>query len=71
MELRINLQETETRRPSCFLRGIIQSFFFSLGIIALGYCAFVLVDATAYQNYQSRRFQQALAEKKSLWAEPE
>ena len=35
-------------------------FFFILGILTLGYCGFVLLDAKLFQSYQSWRFQQAI-----------
>jgi sortase A len=35
-------------------------FFLALGILALGYCGFVLLDAKLYQAYQDWQFQQAL-----------
>jgi sortase A len=41
-----------------------QSFFFVVGILALGYCAYVLLDARLYQSYQSRQFQQAVNDAK-------
>lgn len=39
-------------------------FFFSIGILALGYVGFVLLDARLYQADQSQRFQQKLNELK-------
>ena len=35
-------------------------FFSAIGIVTLGYCGFVLLDAWLFQSYQSWRFQQAL-----------
>jgi sortase A len=35
--------------------------FLVAGVILLGYCAFVLLDAKLYQAYQARRFQQELS----------
>ena len=32
----------------------------SVGVLLLGYCGFVLLDASLYQTYQSRLFQQSL-----------
>lgn len=37
-----------------------QYLFFIIGILALSYCALVLLDTGLYQAYQSWRFQQAL-----------
>lgn len=41
-----------------------QSFFFVVSILALGYCAYALVEARVYQAYQSRRFQEAVNDSK-------
>ena len=46
-------------RTNTFLRWSRQLFFI-IGILALGYVGFVLVDAKLYQAYQTWRFQQAL-----------
>ena len=37
-----------------------QYLLFAVGILALGYVGFVLLDARLFQGYQSRQFQQAL-----------
>jgi sortase A len=34
--------------------------FFVIGLLALGYCAFALIDAKVYQVYQTWRFERAL-----------
>jgi len=46
-------------RTNSFLRWS-RHLFFTIGILALGYVGFVLVDAKLYQAYQTWRFQQAL-----------
>ena len=58
MKLRTKL----TRIPTValwFLRGS-RYVFFVAGILALGYCSYVLLDAKLYQADQTRRFQQEL-----------
>ena len=52
-------QTASPPRTNAFLRWS-QRLFFLIGILALGYVGFVLVDAKFYQAYQSWRFQQAL-----------
>ncbi len=54
-------------RPQMFLPTRTHSFlhwsgylFFVIGILALSYCGFALLDARLYQAYQTWRFQQAL-----------
>ena len=46
-------------RAQAFLRWSRYSFFF-IGILALGYCGYVLLDAKIYQAYETWRFDQAL-----------
>jgi sortase A len=46
-------------RATPFLRWI-RYLSFAVGILLLGYCGFVVLDARLYETYQSRRFQQAL-----------
>jgi len=46
-------------RTKSFLRGS-RYLFFIMGILALSYCSWVLLDARLYQAYQTRRFQQEL-----------
>lgn len=48
-----------TPKTNSFLRWS-RYFFLALGILVLGYCGFVLLDAKLYQAYQDWRFQQAL-----------
>ena len=40
-----------------FLLGTSQYIFLVLGLAALSYCGFVLLDATLYQSYQKRSFE--------------
>jgi sortase A len=59
MKIPTKIQMSGTTRNSsslCWSRYL----FFALGILALGYVGFVLVDARLFQTDQSRRFQQAL-----------
>lgn len=46
-------------RVQAFLRWSRYPFFF-IGILALGYCSYVLLDAKIYQAYETWRFEQAL-----------
>jgi len=59
MKLRSKWQMSIPTRPNNFLRWS-QRLFFLIGILALGYVGFVLVDAKLYQAYQDWRFQQDL-----------
>lgn len=52
------LMPVATRNNSCLRWS--RYVFFAVGILALGYVGFVLVDARLFQADQSRRFQQAL-----------
>jgi sortase A len=63
MKLRIKGKTFPTRTPS-FLRGS-RYLFFTVGIFALAYCGYVLLDAKLYQAYQTRRFQQELKDSRS------
>lgn len=64
MKIRIRRSTHPPTRGTPFLRW---SRFLSLalGVLLLGYCGFVLLDARLYATYQSRRFQRAF---KSLTA---
>jgi sortase A len=53
------MRKTVPGRTRSILRWS-QYFFLVVGILALGYCAYVLLEARVYQAYQSRRFQQAV-----------
>ena len=46
-------------RLTIFLRWA-RFFFLAMGVLALGYCAVVLIDKWAYQAYQTWRFERAL-----------
>ena len=59
MKLRNKWQFPILLRTNVFLRWS-RRLFFTIGIVALGYVGFVLVDAKLYQAYQTWRFQQAL-----------
>jgi sortase A len=48
-----------SRRTQSFFRGS-RYLFFIIGILALAYCGYVLLDAKLYQAYQTRRFQEEL-----------
>jgi sortase A len=58
MKYRIE-RKTFSTRIQAFLRGS-RYLFFIIGILALSYCSYVLLDARLYQAYQARRFQQEL-----------
>ena len=59
MIVRNKWQMSIPTRPNIFLRWS-QRLFFLIGILALGYVGFALVDAMFYQAYQNRRFQKDL-----------
>jgi sortase A len=59
MQLRNKWQMPCPTRANVILRWS-RRLFFVIGILALGYVGFVLVDAKLYQAYQSWRFQQDL-----------
>jgi sortase A len=59
MKIRINWRMDPPRRTTPFLRWS-QYLTFGVGVLLLGYCGFVLLDARLFENYQSRQFQQAL-----------
>jgi len=59
MKLRSKWQMSIPTRPNTFLRWS-QRLFFLIGILALGYVGFALVDAKLYQAYYTWRFQQDL-----------
>lgn len=58
MKLTIKRRMFPTRTQS-FLRGS-RYLFFIVGVLALAYCGYVLLDAKLYQAYQARRFQEEL-----------
>jgi sortase A len=56
-----NNQSGSKRSPyPRFLRWSRDAFLI-VGVLTLGYCGFVLLDAKIYQTYQTRRFQQKLS----------
>jgi sortase A len=49
--------------PSAPAHSILRwarNFFLVAGVLILGYCAFVLLDAKLYQSYEARQFQQEI-----------
>lgn len=69
MKFRIKRKMFPTRIQA-FLRGS-RYLFFIIGILALSYCGYVLLDAKLYQAYQARRFQQELkASRSTVNSEP-
>ena len=63
MKLTIKRRIFPTRTQS-LLRGS-RYLFFIIGILALAYCGYVLLDAKLYQAYQARRFQEELKDSQS------
>jgi sortase A len=59
MNLRIKRQSAHPTRIALVLRWS-QYFFFVVGILALSYCATVLLDRWLFQAYQTWRFERAL-----------
>jgi sortase A len=59
MNLRIKRQQTHPTRIALVLRWS-QYFFFLVGILAMSYCATVLLDRWLFQAYQTWRFERAL-----------
>jgi sortase A len=59
MNFRIKQQRTHPTRIKLFLRWA-QFFFFIVGVLALSYCATVLLDRWLFQAYQTWRFERAL-----------
>lgn len=64
MKLSAKEQRILPTRSHWLLRGG-QCTFFTLGILTLSYCGFVLFDAELFQAYQSWRFRQALESTRS------
>ncbi|MGA7794672.1 MAG: class D sortase [Candidatus Acidiferrales bacterium] len=64
MKLRIVRQMLRLTRPHRFLRWGRNALLVT-GVVALGYCGFVLLDAKLYQDYQAHRFQQQLSSVRS------
>ena len=59
MNLKIKRQSAHPTRIALFLRWS-QYFFFVMGVLALSYCATVLLDKWLFQAYQTWRFERAL-----------
>jgi sortase A len=59
MRLRIGRRLPPSTRPDWILRWS-RNAFLAAGVLALGYCGFVLLDAKLYQAKQERLFQQEL-----------
>jgi len=59
MNFKIKRQRSHPTRTLLFLRWC-QFFFFVVGILALSYCATVLLDRWLFQAYQTWRFERAL-----------
>jgi sortase A len=59
MTIRIRLRMSPVTRDNPWIRWS-RRLFFVIGILALGYVGFVLLDAELFQADQSRRFQQEL-----------
>jgi sortase A len=64
MKLRISRQLGPSTRARRFLRWSRNAFLI-VGVLALGYTGFVLLDAKLYQVNQARRFQQQLESAKT------
>lgn len=59
MTFTIKLRTSAAARTQAFLR-CSRHFFFVAGILVLGCVTFMLIDAQLYQAHETRRFQQAL-----------
>jgi sortase A len=59
MRIRINWHRNPPTRTKPFLRWS-RNLSLAVGVLLLGYCGYVLLDARLYEADQSRRFQQAL-----------
>jgi sortase A len=59
MNFKIKRQSAHPTRIALVLRWS-QYFFFVVGVLALSYCAVVLLDRWLFQAYQTRRFERAL-----------
>jgi sortase A len=64
MKVRIARQMSASTHTSRFLRWS-RNVFFIIGILALGYCGYAVLDANIYQGYQTQRFQRAREAKSS------
>ena len=59
MNVRITRRSSHSTRAQSLLRWIRDAFLVA-GVLALGYCGFVLLDAKLYEANQARLFQQQL-----------
>ena len=59
MNFRTQQHVRHQRRTQSVLRWS-RYFFFAVGILALGYVGYALVDANLYQAYETWRFERAL-----------
>jgi sortase A len=63
VKVEMQLLSNEEPPPPAPLRWLLswgRYCLFAVALMALGYCAYALVDAKVYQVYQARRFDQAL-----------
>jgi sortase A len=60
MKIKIVRRMSGSVRTNRFLRWS-RDVFLTVGVLALGYSGYVLLDAKLYQAYQTRRFQQQLS----------
>lgn len=67
MKLRITLRFPSSTRPHWLLRWS-RNTFLAAGVLALGYCGFVLLDSNLYQANQARLFQRQLESVRPLIA---
>jgi sortase A len=58
MKIRIRRSLDPPIRATPYLR-VIRYLCFGIGVCLLGYCGFVVLDASLYESYQNRNFQQA------------
>lgn len=66
MHLRIRWQESHRSHRRRILAQAASTILFLLGILALGFCAFVFLEAKYYQATELRDFERSLA----VWAPP-
>lgn len=57
-----------TRTQSFLIRS--RYLFYLIGVLALSYCGYILLDARLYQAYQTRQFQKELEDSQSNAREP-
>ncbi len=60
MRLPMTWRTSHSTRANRFLQWS-RDFFLIVGVLLIGYCGFVLLDANFYQTYQARRLQQELS----------